>query len=101
MNTDTLIEFYLAHQWVVLPLLLLFITGLAICWFGGLIAALVALGNKHWLWGIPSVVLGPITGLPYALLHPEAEYAKSLMLRGLALMLAGLLALLVFWFFAG
>lgn len=101
MNEEALIQFYLANQWLVLPLFLVFVAGLAICWFGGLVAALVALGNQHWLWGLPTILLGPITGLPYALLHSEAEYAKSLMLRGLALMLAALILALLLWFAVG
>ncbi|WP_237065526.1 hypothetical protein [Microbulbifer guangxiensis] len=99
MTEEALIQFYLAHQWLVLPLFLIFVVGLAIFWFGGLVAALVALGNKQWLWGIPSIFLGPLTGLPYALLYGEAKYAKTLMLRGLALMLAALLLFLLLWFF--
>ncbi|GAA5523904.1 hypothetical protein Maes01_00453 [Microbulbifer aestuariivivens] len=98
MTQDALIQFYLSNQWLVLPLFLLLVVGLAVFWFGGLIAALVALGNRDWLWGIPSIFLGPLTGLPYALRHHEAAYAKMLMLRGLAMMLAALLLLLLLWF---
>ncbi|WP_253868724.1 hypothetical protein [Microbulbifer sp. THAF38] len=54
-------------------------------------AALTALGNKHWIWGIVTIFLGPITGIPYALRYKEAEYARSLMLRGVWILLIGLI----------
>lgn len=92
-----LVEIFLSHQWVTIPIFILLVIGVTLCWFGGLVAALTALGNKRWLWGIASIVLGPITGLPYALIHREAEYARSLMVKGLALFLAGLLAAAIAW----
>ncbi|WP_237058633.1 hypothetical protein [Microbulbifer sediminum] len=101
MDKQALIEFYLAHQWLVLPMFILLVIGVALLWFGGLIAALVALGNRQWFWGIPTIILGPFTGLPYALRYPgRAEYARSLMLRGLALALVSLTILLLIWLFA-
>ncbi|MFI2810683.1 MULTISPECIES: hypothetical protein [Microbulbifer] len=101
MNQQALIEFYLAHQWLVLPVFIVLVIGVALLWFGGLVAALVALGNRQWLWGIPTIILGPFTGLPYALLYPgRAEYARTLMLRGLAMVLGALVLLLLIWLFA-
>lgn len=100
MDQQAVIEFYLANQWLVLPVFILLVIGVALLWFGGLIAALVALGNRQWLWGIPTLILGPFTGLPYALTYPgRAEYARSLMLRGLVLALASLLLLFLVWLF--
>ncbi|WP_234995040.1 hypothetical protein [Microbulbifer donghaiensis] len=92
-----LMEVFISHQWITIPVFIVLVIGVTLCWFGGLVAALTALGNKRWLWGIVSIVLGPITGLPYALIYREAEYAKSLMLKGLALLLGGLLAACVVW----
>lgn len=59
--------------------------GLAVCWFGVLIAALTALGNKRWFWGISTIILGPVTGIPYTFAYKEAEYPRSLMIKGLSL----------------
>jgi len=69
--------------------------GLAFCWFGVLTAALTALGNKRWIWGISTIILGPITGIPYTFAYKEADYPRSLMIKGLSLiLLAGLLYLI-------
>jgi len=62
-------------------------SGLAVCWFGGLIAALTALGNKRWFWGISTLFLGPITGIPYTFAYEEAIYPRSLMIKGGGLIL--------------
>ncbi|WP_193165527.1 hypothetical protein [Microbulbifer hainanensis] len=98
MSVKELMEVYLAHQWAFIPLIMLLFIGLTLFWFGGWLAALTALGNKRWLWGISSIFLGPLTGLPYALLHKEAEYPQSLMVKGLGLLLAALVLTIVVWF---
>ena len=98
MSVKELLEVYLAHQWAFIPLIMVFVIGLTLFWFGGLLAGLTALGNKQWLWGISSILLGPLTGLPYALLHREAEYPKSLMVKGLGLLLAVLVLTIIVWF---
>lgn len=68
--------------------------GLAVCWFGGLIAALTALGNKRWFWGIATLIFGPITGIPYTFAYKEAVYPRSLMIKGGGLiLLAGIIYL--------
>lgn len=92
-----LLEVVLANQWITIPIFIVLVIGFTLCWFGGIVAALTALGNKRWVWGILSLLLGPITGFPYALIYREAEYAKSLMIKGLALLLIALAAAGLVW----
>ena len=66
------------------------IVGIGICLIGVLFALITALGNKHWAWGISILVLGPVTGILYSLTNKEAEYPKSLMIKGLLLLAPGL-----------
>jgi len=69
--------------------------GIAVCWFGVLTAALTALGNKRWFWGISTIILGPVTGIPYTFVYKEADYPRSLMIKGLSMIsFAGLLYLI-------
>ncbi|MCO1334613.1 hypothetical protein MO867_09705 [Microbulbifer sp. OS29] len=91
MTETEIVEIFLANQWWSIIALVVFVIGVTLCWFGGLMAALTALGNKRWVWGITTIVLGPITGIPYALRYKEAEYARSLMLRGVWALLLGLI----------
>lgn len=60
-------------------------------------AALTALGNNCWSWGLTRLVFGPFAGLPYGLLYEEATYPKSLMLKGLVVILVALLLAGVVW----
>ena len=92
-----LLKVYLANQWLAIPIFITLVIGVTLFWFGGLMAALTALGNNRWGWGLASIVLGPITGLPYSLIYKEAEYPKSLMIKGLLLLLAGLVLVLILW----
>lgn len=93
MSEKEFLEIFLANPWLFIPSFVVFVAGITLCWFGGIAAALTALGNKRWGWGLLSIILGPITGLPYALIHKEAEYPKSLMLKGLGLLLIAVIAL--------
>jgi len=101
MLENELVKVLLSNQWLTIPVFIVFVVGLTLCWFGGLVAALTALGNKRWFWGVFSIVLGPITGFPYAMIYREADYARSLMIRGLLLLLVSLLAVGFLWIAAG
>ena len=90
-----ILKAFLANQWLTIPIFIILVIGVTLSWFGGLMAALTALGNNRWAWGLSSLVLGPITGLPYALIHKEASYPKSLMIKGLIFLLVGLALSLV------
>ena len=92
-----ILKVFLANQWLAIPIFIILVIGITLFWFGGLMAALTALGNNRWGWGLSSIVLGPITGLPYSLIHKEASYPKSLMMKGLLCLLAGLALSLVAW----
>jgi len=92
-----ILKVFLANQWLTIPIFIILVIGITLLWFGGLMAALTALGNNRWIWGLSSLVLGPITGLPYALIYKEADYPKSLMIKGLLCLLAGLALSLVAW----
>lgn len=61
------------------------VLAIAVTWFGVLVALLVALGKRQWLWALPMIVLGPIVALPYTLLEPDAAYARRLVVTGLVL----------------
>lgn len=91
---------FLANQWLTIPIFITLVIGITLFWFGGLMAALTALGNERWAWGLSSIILGPLTGLPYSLIYKEAEYPKSLMIKGLLCLLAGLALSLVAWVIA-
>lgn len=97
MLEKELLEALLSNQWITIPIFIVFVIGFTLCWFGGIVAALTALGHRRWFWGILSIVLGPVTGLPYAVIYREADYAKSLMVKGLLLLLVALLAAGVLW----
>lgn len=88
---------FLANQWLTIPIFIILVIGFTLFWFGGLMAALTALGNNRWGWGLSAIILGPITGLPYALIYKEATYPKSLMIKGLICLLAGLVLSLIVW----
>ena len=92
-----ILKVFLTNQWLTIPTFIILVIGVTVSWFGGLMAALTALGNNRWVWGLSSLVMGPITGLPYALIHKEASYPKSLMIKGLISLLAGLVLSLVAW----
>ncbi|WP_255463486.1 hypothetical protein [Microbulbifer sp. YPW1] len=92
-----ILKVFLTNQWLTIPIFIILVIGITLFWFGGLMAALTALGNNRWGWGLSSLILGPITGLPYSLIHKEADYPKSLMLKGLMFLLAGLVLSLVAW----
>jgi len=97
MTKQQIIELYISHPWLMLPAFIVFVIGITLCWFGGLLAALTALGNNRWGWGLLTLVLGPFTGLPYALIHKEATYPKSLMLKGVAIIAVALLLAGIAW----
>jgi hypothetical protein len=88
-------EAFLSNQWTIAIFAITGIIGLGVCWFGVLIALLTALGNKKWVWGISMLFLGPVTGIPYTIISKEADYPKSLMIKGAILILPGALFLLV------
>ncbi|MFD1215958.1 hypothetical protein [Microbulbifer celer] len=92
-----ILQVFLANQWLTIPIFIVLVIGITLFWFGGLMAALTALGNDRWGWGLSSIVLGPITGFPYALIYKEATYPKSLMIKGLLFLLAGLVLSLIAW----
>ena len=92
-----ILKVFLANQWLTIPIFIILVIGVTLAWFGGLMAALTALGNNRWGWGLSSIILGPITGLPYSLIYKEASYPKSLMIKGLLCLLAGLALSLVAW----
>ncbi|WP_346838097.1 hypothetical protein [Microbulbifer sp. SAOS-129_SWC] len=100
MTEQQLLEIYLANPWWMIAAFIVFVVGFTLCWLGGLMAALTALGNNRWGWGLLSLVLGPFTGLPYALLYKEATYPKSLIVNGLLVILAALLLAGVGWLVA-
>ena len=83
------------NQWTIAIFATTAIIGLGVCWFGVIVALITALGNKKWLWGISMLFLGPLTGIPYTIISKEAEYPKSLMTKGVLLILPGLILLLV------
>ena len=92
-----ILKVFLANQWLAIPIFIILVIGITLFWFGGLMAALTALGNNRWVWGLLSIILGPITGLPYSLIYKEADYPKSLMFKGLIFLLAGLVLSLITW----
>lgn len=61
------------------------VLAIAVTWFGVLVALLVALGKRQWLWALPMILLGPIVALPYTLMEPDAAYARRLVVTGLVL----------------
>jgi len=90
-------EIFLTNQWTIATFATTGIIGLGVCWFGVLVALVTALGNKKWLWAISILLLGPITGIPYSIISKEGEYAKSLMIKGVLLLLPGLSFLIANW----
>ncbi|MCQ3828757.1 hypothetical protein HXX02_04820 [Microbulbifer elongatus] len=92
-----ILRIFLANQWLTIPIFIILVIGVTLFWFGGLMAALTALGNNRWGWGLSSLVLGPITGFPYSLIYNESEYPKSLMIKGLLFLLAALALSLLAW----
>lgn len=97
MSEKAFIEFYLSEQLFLVPLIILFSVGLSGLLIGGLVAALTVLGNKNWLWGIAILLSGSVAGLPYSLSHQYACYSKSLMLKGLSIVIVSLLATYLLW----
>ncbi|MBY6210612.1 hypothetical protein KUV95_03545 [Microbulbifer agarilyticus] len=97
MNQQAILEFFISNQWITIPAFVILVVGVTLCWFGGLMAALTAIGNQRWVWGLVTIFLGPITGIPYSLLYREAEYPRSLMMRGLLIVLAALVIFAIAW----
>ena len=73
------------NTFVVVVLGLGLCVGLVLTLVGTLAALLAALGMKRWLWAIPMLFLGPLVALPYVFFEPDAEYAKSLLVKGVVL----------------
>ena len=93
-------EFIMGNQLVLTLLLVLFFIGLGVLLIGSLMATLVALGNKRWLWGLLSLLLGPFVSGPYCVIHKEADYPRSLMFKGVVFMILSALLIAVLWFYA-
>lgn len=81
------------EQWIFAFLLVIGASGLAVCYFGALITLLTALGNKRWVWSAGILVFGPLVGIPYVFSQEEADYPKSLMIKGLLLVAPAALAI--------
>ena len=92
-------EFLLSNQWSVVIFATLTVIGLGICWFGVLVSLVTALGNKMWWWSAGILLLGPIVGIPFAVVYKEADYARSLMIKGGILAMPGLVFGLYIWLF--
>jgi len=92
-------EAFFSNQWSIAIFASVGIVGLGVCWFGALVALVTALGNKKWLWGVAILILGPVAGILYSIIYNEAEYAKSLMIKGGLLLLPGLIFVLFVWLF--
>ncbi|WP_246068455.1 hypothetical protein ACONUD_13225 [Microbulbifer harenosus] len=97
---EEILKVFLTNQWLTIPIFIILVIGITLFWFGGLMAALTALGNNRWGWGLSAIILGPITGFPYSLIYKEASYPKSLMIKGLIFLLAGLMLSLIAWVIA-
>ena len=70
-------------------------SGLGLIFVGTLTAVLIALGNKHYVFGVLTLVFFPIA-LIYGYLHREnMAYAMKLLIPGL--LLFGLFAGLLWW----
>ena len=80
-----------------IPAFIVSVAGVSLCWVGGLMAAITALGNSRWDWGLLTIFLGPVTGIPYCLIFKETDYPKSLMFKGLAAILLALVLVGVAW----
>lgn len=74
------------------------VIGIVVCWVGSLVAMLTALGKKRWFWGIPMLFLGPLVALPYSFVDSDADYAKSLIVKGLVVVVLAGAALFVYGF---
>ena len=90
-------ETMLANQWLLIIAFVIAVAGITFCWFGGLMAALTALGNKRWIWGICALILGPLAGFPYSLIYKEADYPRVLMIRGFMALAAAILIVGIVW----
>ncbi len=85
---NTLLEFYIEHQWLALPLAMLSAAGVGILWMGWLSLMLTAFGQRRWLWG-GAILLLPVPASPcFALRHPALDpWADRVVLGGLLLSL--------------
>lgn len=83
---NTLLEFYIEHQWLALPLAMLSAVGVGILWMGWLSLMLTAFGQRRWLWGF-AILLLPVPASPcFALRYPALNpWANRLVLWGLLL----------------
>lgn len=88
-------ESLIANQWVVMLAAITVVAGVTVCWFGVLVAMVVAFGNKRWGWGILIFMFGPVFGIPYAFVDDKAEYARSLMIKGVLISAPALVLLSV------
>jgi len=81
------------EQWMLAILLVIGASGLAVCYIGALMTLLTALGNKRWIWSAGILAFGPLVGIPYVFSQKEADYPKSLMIKGLLLVTPAALAI--------
>lgn len=86
-------ESLITNQWIMMVGAISGVAGVVVCWFGVLVALLVALGNKRWWWGGLIILFGPFFGIPYAFVDDKAEYARSLMIKGLLMSVPALVLL--------
>lgn len=91
-------ESLITNQWVMIIGAITGVAGVAVCWFGVLVAMLVAFGNKRWGWGILIFMFGPFFGIPFAFVYDKAEYARSLMIKGVLISIPALVLLSIMLF---
>ena len=75
----------LENQFVIVSIGAIAVVGIVVCWVGSLAAMLTALGKRRWLWAIPILLLGPLVALPYSFVDTDANYARSLVIKGFAI----------------
>ena len=91
-------ELILLNQWLIMSVFILTVFGIAVCFVGVISSAITALGNKKWFWGISILILGPITGIPYSIISKEAAYPKSLMVKGVLLLIPSLIYTIFYYY---
>jgi hypothetical protein len=95
-NLKTIASQSLFNPWVAFLVVIPAFFGLGLWFMGTVFAIVVALGDpqlgwKRWLWVTAMVLLGPLAAIPFAMAHPQAKYARSVLLKGTALLLPALL----------
>lgn len=94
---NELTEIAMGNKFEAAILITIGLLGIFICVIASLFSLLSAFGNKRWGLAVCIGVLGPLAAIPYVFMCKEAEYQKSLMIKGLITVISVVIVIFMIW----